>query len=287
MLLTTSTKYLRFKRDNGSCIVDGVEYEHCFQLDTLDIPPVVTITSDADSCNIIIKRKWTATDLCNNETVDSQLITIIDEVFPTLNGIPADITISSCESIPAVPTVTGQDCRVVPDCDAEHADSYTDIGVGNPQRALGPPDGSFAVLGLGDEIILDLTETVPADQYIRINLARANASGSVTIYSSIDGTNFNNVIQHGFNVTPEPAIGVFMDVMYHTKYPVRFIKVVRNEGSCYLDAITYDICNLKTKTSTEDLPVVFEEISEIECDGAIKRSWTVTCLLYTSDAADE
>lgn len=60
------------------------------------------------SGNFSLKRTWTATDACGKQTIQSQLLTVIDTIAPILSGIPVDITVS-CEAVPVSATVTATD----------------------------------------------------------------------------------------------------------------------------------------------------------------------------------
>ncbi len=63
--------------------------------------------------NFFLKRTWTATDACENQTIQTQTITVIDTVAPILISIPDDLTVS-CESVPASATVTATDnCEAI------------------------------------------------------------------------------------------------------------------------------------------------------------------------------
>ena len=52
---------------------------------------------------------YQATDECNNFTFANVFIHYLDSQAPTLNGIPADVTVNCNESLPAIPNVTAMD----------------------------------------------------------------------------------------------------------------------------------------------------------------------------------
>ena len=59
--------------------------------------------------NYTITRTWTATDLCNNQTVYTQTVTVQDTTDPTFVGdLPANITVE-CSAVPAPATLTASD----------------------------------------------------------------------------------------------------------------------------------------------------------------------------------
>src|SRR5690606_29686263 len=96
---------------------------------TEDIPAAATITA-TDNCGAAtvyvdevrtdgacfgqytIERRWIAIDECGNQTVsDPQIITVNDVTGPTFNeALPADITISCEDVIPAAEELTAIDC---------------------------------------------------------------------------------------------------------------------------------------------------------------------------------
>ena len=80
--------------------------------DNCDPAPMIS-SSDSEtpgSCpeEKTITRTWTATDDCGNSVQCVQVITVIDNVPPTLIGCPADAT-AECDNIPAAAAVTATD----------------------------------------------------------------------------------------------------------------------------------------------------------------------------------
>ena len=70
-------------------------------IDNCDTSVTITVTEIIDTTlsAINITRIWTALDDCNNNVVDTQLITVIDTIAPVLTDIPND-TISTCDDVP-------------------------------------------------------------------------------------------------------------------------------------------------------------------------------------------
>ncbi|WP_449528889.1 HYR-like domain-containing protein, partial [Flavobacterium gossypii] len=68
-----------------------------------------TRTDGACAGSYTLTRKWTATDLCGNTAVHTQVVTVQDNVAPTFVGtLPSNIT-ASCENIPAAAVLTATD----------------------------------------------------------------------------------------------------------------------------------------------------------------------------------
>ncbi|GGG49895.1 HYR-like domain-containing protein [Bizionia arctica] len=57
----------------------------------------------------IIERTWTATDACGNETIITQVITVVDTLAPTAPDAPADITYECVADVPAPGELTATD----------------------------------------------------------------------------------------------------------------------------------------------------------------------------------
>ncbi|TYB79870.1 gliding motility-associated C-terminal domain-containing protein, partial [Bizionia myxarmorum] len=69
----------------------------------------VDSTDSTNPCNVIVTRTWTFTDGCNNSTSISQIITVIDNVAPTVTNDLSDIFVN-CAEIPQVPVLVFNDC---------------------------------------------------------------------------------------------------------------------------------------------------------------------------------
>ncbi len=64
--------------------------------------------STGTSCSYILDRTWTATDGCGNKVTYRQLVSVVDNVKPTLNGVPGDMIVE-CQNIPPPAQVTAYD----------------------------------------------------------------------------------------------------------------------------------------------------------------------------------
>ena len=103
-------------------IINGVPDDITVLCDAVPAPPTIGVVITAtDNCtglvNIVpsadtlpgncpneftIRRIWTATDVCDNMSRDTQLVNVIDTIPPVINGVPADITVL-CDALPAIP----------------------------------------------------------------------------------------------------------------------------------------------------------------------------------------
>ncbi len=64
-------------------------------------------------CPSVIRRTWSAVDICGNGAAVTQNITVVDTVPPAISGVPANTTVN-CGSVPSVPSVTATDiCSAV------------------------------------------------------------------------------------------------------------------------------------------------------------------------------
>lgn len=86
----------------------------------LSLSAISGITNET-ACGYDIERVWFATDNCGNTVSASQVIHVVDTTYPSLIGVPADVTVE-CTNIPAVATVTGSD-----NCDENVAITYEEF----------------------------------------------------------------------------------------------------------------------------------------------------------------
>ncbi|WP_449404089.1 HYR-like domain-containing protein, partial [Flavobacterium microcysteis] len=69
-----------------------------------------TRTDGACAGSYTLTRKWTATDLCGNTAVHTQVVTVTDTQAPVFAGtLPAASITASCGNIPAAATLTATD----------------------------------------------------------------------------------------------------------------------------------------------------------------------------------
>lgn len=72
-------------------------------------------------CPYTITRTWTATDNCGNFTQASQVLTVVDDVPPSISGSIEDVTVD-CNSIPGLPMVSVSD-----NCDDDVDLSFSEV----------------------------------------------------------------------------------------------------------------------------------------------------------------
>jgi gliding motility-associated-like protein len=83
--------------------------------DCSGILPVTFTEVLGTGCPNTITRSWTAIDDCDNEVIETQIITLIDTVNPVFANVPSDITVE-CNAIPDTAEVTVNDnCTSVVD----------------------------------------------------------------------------------------------------------------------------------------------------------------------------
>jgi hypothetical protein len=77
------------------------------------------------SCGIAMKRVFTATDDCGNQSTAAQVIASNDTTPPTFT-VPADVTIE-CDQDPNDLNLTGDISNVMDNCDPNPATGHTDV----------------------------------------------------------------------------------------------------------------------------------------------------------------
>ncbi|MEZ4961588.1 MAG: SdrD B-like domain-containing protein [Saprospiraceae bacterium] len=110
--------------DNQPPVLSGIPANQTYDCSVVNVPlpnvtatdncatnPTLTMTSTTTqlSCGYQITRTWTATDQCNNSSTGSTTMTFLDTTKPVLVGVPADITLSCNQPIPAPANVTATD----------------------------------------------------------------------------------------------------------------------------------------------------------------------------------
>ena len=115
----------------------GIPADETVECDALPDPATPTATDNCDTdveitfeevrtdgaCpdEYTLTRTWTATDDCNRQDIQVQVITVQDTTNPVLAGIPADETVE-CDAIPAEATPTATD-----NCDTDVDIAYEEV----------------------------------------------------------------------------------------------------------------------------------------------------------------
>jgi hypothetical protein len=110
-------------RDETIPQLENVPADQTVECDAVPAPAAVTATDGCSEATVdmnettepgscvgqyLIRRTWTATDACGNQSSQLQVITVQDTTAPVLEGVPAD-TVAECDSVPAAATVTATD----------------------------------------------------------------------------------------------------------------------------------------------------------------------------------
>ncbi len=75
-----------------------------------DYVPVAFEQTSTDGCPYTITRTWTAADNCGNETIATQVLTVIDTTYPVLWNVPANETLECDQVAPAVVVWATDNC---------------------------------------------------------------------------------------------------------------------------------------------------------------------------------
>lgn len=110
-------------QDTVAPALSGVPADATVECSAIPDPPTVTATDNCSEPTVemtetvepgagagkgTIRRTWTATDACGNNTSATQMLTVIDTTAPELVGVPADMT-AECDAVPEAPVVTATD----------------------------------------------------------------------------------------------------------------------------------------------------------------------------------
>src|SRR5690606_17682595 len=106
--------------DTTNPVLVGVPANETVECDAIPAPAAVTATDNCSTagvqiteitspgCPYTVTRTWTATDECGNQSMATQVITVIDTTNPSLVGVPANATVE-CSNIPTASIVTATD----------------------------------------------------------------------------------------------------------------------------------------------------------------------------------
>jgi len=241
-----------------------------------------------NACTYTIVRTWTVEDACGNETSASQILTVTDTIDPTLEGVPANITVE-CDAIPAAAQVTGDD-----NCDESVAvsmeETITDgcpytitrtwTGVDNcgndvsASQIITVIDSTFPVLhGVPADITLECDQPVPAvNVYATDNctdeLEVSLSANTVTYDCGSTFTRTWTVEDACGNETTASQVIIFVDTTapYFNNTPAN-VTVECNAIPTVPFVSADDNCD-------EDVQVSFSQQATEGCPYTITRTWT-------------
>ncbi|MFK8009738.1 MAG: Ig-like domain-containing protein [Saprospiraceae bacterium] len=249
--------------------------------------PVVFNEVVGTGCPYTITRTWTATDLCDNEIVGTQVITLIDTINPVFGNVPTDVTVE-CDAIPAVATVTASDnCTAAVDVTFSETTTtgcpYTIIrkwiAVDDCQNA----DSVIQVITVEDTID-PVFANIPGD--VTVECDAIPTAASVTASDNCDpnvGVVFSEIIGNGcpYTITRKwlatdncgNADSVIQVITVEDNtFPV--LTGVPNDETVECDAIPAPANVTATDLCLGDVPVLFEEVTNNGCPYTITRTWS-------------
>ncbi|MEM7127901.1 MAG: SdrD B-like domain-containing protein [Chloroflexota bacterium] len=152
-----------------------------------------------------------------------------------------------------------------------YADVRDNNGAANPDNALSSPDGTFALLAGGDNIELDLSDTIPAGETIYVILAKANTNGNADIGSSLVDSGYGDLIT--FN---SGNVGEFQTIQYTAPADgARWLRVRRQAGQVRLDAVAYSYCQA-VPSANVDLDVTVNTVGPVRQTDPVSYTVTIT-----------
>ncbi len=195
----------------------GVPADGVVECSGIPNPPTVTATDNCSEPTIeliedvvpgptvgtaTITRTWIATDACGNETSQNQILDVVDTSDPTLQGVPADITVE-CDAIPTPPNVTATDNCATPtvtlrettqpgDCDGR----WTIIRTWTATDAVGNEVSQTQVIHVADTKPPSFGE-LPADATVECDAVPEPANVTATDTCSVANVDLDETAEPG------------------------------------------------------------------------------------------
>ena len=290
--------------DNAAPTLNGVPANTQVLCNAIPSAPVVTASDACDTnvpvtfseqvgtgCPYTITRTWTATDDCGNVASATQVITVIDNAAPTLNGVPANTQVL-CNAIPSAPVVTASDA-----CDTNVPVTFSEqVGTGCPYtitRTWTATDDCGNVAS-ATQVITVIDEVSP--ELIGVPLDATVECGSIPAVPAVAAFDeCSGALQVSFNESVLPAnCGYILQRFWtatdncgNTISDIQVITVV-DETDPYFTFVPQDVTILCTEALPTDSataadicdPLVSVEFIDLEtelaCGSLITRTWTAT-----------
>ncbi len=291
--------------DSTAPVFDNAPANVTVQCGNIPAVPVVTASDLCDAtaevsffempfgsgCNYTIQRVWIASDDCGNSAVHTQIITVTDNLPPTLNGVPANTQVL-CNAIPAAPVVTASDA-----CDTNVPVTFSEqVGTGCPYtitRTWTATDDCGNVAS-ATQVITVIDEVSP--ELIGVPLDATVECGSIPAVPAVAAFDeCSGALQVSFNESVLPAnCGYILQRFWtatdncgNTISDIQVITVV-DETDPYFTFVPQDVTILCTEALPTDSataadicdPLVSVEFIDVEtelaCGSLITRTWTAT-----------
>ena len=291
--------------DSTAPVFDNAPANVTVQCGNIPAVPVVTASDLCDAtaevsffempfgsgCNYTIQRVWIASDDCGNSAVHTQIITVTDNLPPTLNGVPANTQVL-CNAIPAAPVVTASDA-----CDTNVPVTFSEqVGTGCPYtitRTWTATDDCGNVAS-ATQVITVIDEVSP--ELIGVPLDATVECGSIPAVPAVAAFDeCSGALQVSFNESVLPAnCGYILQRFWtatdncgNTISDIQVITVV-DETDPYFTFVPQDVTILCTEALPTDSataadicdPLVSVEFIDLEtelaCGSLITRTWTAT-----------
>ena len=245
-----------------------------------------------DACTYTIVRTWTATDECDNQDVETQVLTVVDTTNPELVGVPADATVE-CSNIPAPAVVTYTD-NCADDLQVAYYEqfipgntcTYTLVRNWTVIDHCGNQTSDSQVLTVVDTTAPVLTGTDSESTF------ECNVMPSIIAPTASDNCDNNVEIVPGFEMIPGDCPNAWTEVYTWTAIDecgnssvrtiiFHFEDTTSPELSAYPANLTLDCTNIPAAEAIiasdncdDNVAVDFtEEVVALECGFEVVRTW--------------
>ncbi|WP_449404093.1 HYR-like domain-containing protein, partial [Flavobacterium microcysteis] len=252
-----------------------------------------TRTDGACAGSYTLTRKWTATDLCGNTAVHTQVVTVTDTQAPVFVGTPpADVTVS-CSNIPTAATLTATDaCGTATVTFAETrtdgacAGSYTLTRKWTATDLCGNTAVHTQTVTVQDNVAPTFVGTLPADVAISCGniptaatLTATDACGSATV--TFAETRTDGACPGSYTLTRKWTA---TDLCGNTAVHIQTVTVQDNVAPVFagtlpaasITAACGNIPTAATLTATDACGTATVTFAETRTDGACPGSYTLT-----------
>ena len=210
---------------------------------------------------------YQAIDECNNMTVTNVFIHYLDTQAPTLNGIPADVTINCNDALPDVPNVTAMDvCEGDVTSLIEYDLSVTTLSCDLNQNAFVETHVWTAFDLCGNDVSATWTVTVFNDMEVDLGDNIISCTGETVTLTT-----------NGLSGTYEWSTGATTATIDVNQAGEYFVTVTGLSGCCSVDNVLVDFEGFPTASATGgvlDCSGTDIQIFGSSSDANVTYSWT-------------